>query len=330
MGQEARMRAARVPGVGRIAGAGLRKKSVLEARQTNLRHAQEEYLAGAMSRSGRMQRQAAGVGGAAGRTRAAASAAGVAAKGRKEDIDNEMSLLDAEMRRLGTNPKQFSSAIAKYLENPNDPNTHSFTGSNGQTFNFRTQGAGLQRAMLNSAASQGEIKAVEAARMSSQVNQTDLDDVIRANDSKLKEKGGYHLATNFNLAAGRMYESDGTGKMKLDANGNPVRQLTDPTEIKAEMVKQRVIAMAQSGSNSVAGMKGGILEDTGSIIADDRSKLKTAEEIAVHNAAHAAVMSISPELRTRLRDTSAKIVSNSNTLARTEASEKTIRNIGSI
>lgn len=316
MGQEARMRAAKIPGVGRIAGAGIRKKAVLESRQTNLRHAEQDYLAKSMTNSARMQRQAAGVGGTAGRTRAAASAASVAAKGRKEDIDNEMALLDAEMRRLATNPKDLASSIARYYENPNGSYTDAkgqtrsnaeIVGSNGETFNLRTQGAGLQRALLNSAASQGEIRALEQARMSSQVNQNDLDDVIRANESKLKEKGGYHLATDFSLAAGR----------GLTGN-DPASQTT--------MQAQRILAMAQSGANSVAGMKGGLLGDTAKVLNDPTQKAAIhAEMDRIWQAAGKGPDASA--LRDRLNKTMESIRTNNNTMARTEASEDTVKEI---
>lgn len=320
MGKEAQLRMAnnrflRRTGVGQLAGRGLRRDYVRASRQRNLQREQEEYVAGAVGSSAMLRRQAAGVSGQAGQTRAAAYAANVAAKGRNEDIEAEMALLNDEMRRLGVDQKTFASRAGKYLEDPNNAANQVLTGANGQTFNFKANESRLQRALLNSAASQGEIKAIEAARLNSSIDQTMVDDIIRRNDGKLKEKGGYHLATQFNLAGGRGFDLS-----------TPAGQQA----AKVEMAVQRVNAMAQSGANSVAGMKAGILNDTARLIANDLSGITDPNEIAARQAAHAAIMAMDPQTRERLRDTAKSIRNNPNVMARTEASTQDIENISKI
>ncbi len=326
MAKEAQMRATRIPGVGRVAGMGMRRNYVREQRRRNLSREQEEYVAGAVGGSSWMRRRAAGVSGQAGQTRAAAFAANTASKGRNEDIDNEMALLNDEMRDLGVDQKTFAAAAGRYLEDPTSAANQVLTGSNGRTFNFQQNEGRLQRALLNSAASQGEIRAVEAARMSGNVDQTMLDDIIRRNDGKLKEKGGYHLATRFDLGHGRTMQSNATGE-GLATDGSVFRGLpgqtpafiTNPDQIRAEMVKQRVIAMANSGANSIAGMKAGMLTDTARVLTTNPTSIADPTERAQMIAAQAAIGTIDAGLRARLKARAGEIHANKNTLARAEA-----------
>jgi hypothetical protein len=301
-------------GVGQVAGYGMRRNYVREQRRRNLSREQEEYVANAVGNSSLLRRQAAGVSGQAGQTRAAAYAANVASKGRNEDIEAEMALLNDEMRRLGTDQKTFAASAGKYLEDPSDTSRQVFRGSNGQEFNFAQNSTRLQRALLNSAASQGEIKAIEAARMSNNNPdyQTMVDDIIRRNDGKLKEKGGYHLATNFNLAAGR------------GLTGNTAAN-------KTQMQAERILAMAQSGANSVAGMKAGILDDTAKVLSDPgQAAAITAamDSIMLDRTRNEPTPQDATALRQRLKKTMTDISSNPNTMARTEASKDTIDSIG--
>ncbi len=332
-------------GVGQAAGFGLRRKAVRETRERNLQHTQQEYIAEAMANSTTpligMQARAAGVAGQAGRTRAAAGAANVAAKGRAEDIDSEMSLLDAKMRELGTNQKTFAGAIGKYLEDPTNTANQTFTGSNGHTFNFATEGGQFQRALLNSAASQGEVKAIEAARLryTDERDQLTLDDIIRRNDGKLKEKGGYHLATQFDLAATRMTKprTNANGDM-LDAAGQITRDpaqaarvpVTDPVEAKTIMARQRMAAIADSGANSIAGMKAGLLGDTEAMITRIQGGAPPANapqaEKDNYTIAANAFNSLSDTARQKMFDRLDEIVNNPNTLARSEGSDS-LRNM---
>lgn len=283
MANEAKLRTAnsRVPGLNKLAGRGLRRDYVRATRDRNLQREQEEYLAGAVSGSSFLRRQAAGVSGQAGQTRAAASAARAAEKGRHEDIEAEEALLNQEMRRLSMDEDTFAERVAEYLENPTNPAHRVITGANGQTFDFAANETRLQRALLNSAASQGYIRAVEAARMNSNIDQNMVDDIIRQNDGKLKEKGGYHLATNFNLAAGRIQVHDpGTGAMRAPANRD---------EAEAEIKARRLVAMAQTGSNSIAGMKASLLSDSGTLLATTGAQrtavLKIMDQISAEDTA---------------------------------------------
>lgn len=316
------------------AGSKYRRDYTRESRRRNVQRVQEEYTAGQLgadSMAGSlMRRQAAGVAGQAGQTRAAAYAANIAAKNRDEDLSNEMALLDAEMRRLGTNRKEFAGKFAKYMEGGDAE----FTGASGAKFNFKDNETRLQRALLNSAADQGEVKAIEIARMNSNIDQTIVDDIIRKNDGALKGKGGYHLATNFNLAAGRMAQTDANGNM-IDQAGNvttdinQARKVSNPDDMKVRIQAERLMAMSQSGANSVAGMKAGLLGDTANILknasASERARLnaemdKLARKQDSRNADASA-------FRTRLHNTVNDIVSNPTTMARTEASREDLEGI---
>lgn len=317
MAKEAQMRAARIPGVGKVAGYGMRRNYVREQRKRNLSREQEEYVAGAVGNSAWMRRQAAGVSGQAGQTRAAAYAANVANKSRNEDIEAEMALLNDEMRKLAIDPKNFAAEAGRYFQDPTGTRADGtrksmIYGANGQTFDI-SQHQNLQRALLNSAASQGEIAAVESARMNSGLDQTMVDDIIRRNDGKLKEKGGYHLATNFGLAAGR------------DLAGSAAAN-------KTQMQAERILAMAQSGANSVAGMKAGILDDTAKALNDPTQAAAITAAMDSLMLARTAGAPGGPvdatALRTRLKKTMSDISSNPNTMARTEASKQVIDDIG--
>jgi len=313
MAGEARMRLARrtqkIPVVGGLTGMGMRRNYVREQRRRNLEREQEEYVAGAVGSSAWMRRRAAGVSGQAGQTRAAAYAANTAAKGRNEDIDAEMALLNDEMRRIGMDQKSFAAATGKYLQDPNVVANQKITGANGETFDFKANAPRLQRALLNSAASQGEVGAIEAARLnnSDEDYQTMLDDIIRRNDGKLKEKGGYHLATNFKLAGGRDFD------------------LSTPAGVEAaktEMLQQRFGAMANSGANSIAGMKGGVLGNTADMVNLATGPAPGAgaspAEIEKYNVAFKAFHGMNPTDRQKMFDRFDEIVKNPNTLNRSE------------
>lgn len=281
---ESQMRIAKNPllrktGIGQLAGRSLNKNFVRQQRAANLQRAQANYVAAAAGGTGvassLLRRRAAGVGGQTGATRAAAAAANIVTKGRKEDIDNVMSLLDAEMRRIGVDQKTFARWTAEYMEDPDNVSKAVRTGSNGQTFNFKQNEGRLQRALLNSAAAQGEVGAIEAARLNGNIDQNIVDDIIRLNDGPLKGKGGFHLATNFNNAAGRMTKisRDTSGNM-LDKNGSITTDIneaarlpiTDATEMKAEMFRQRLSTFAGSGADSIATMKAGLLNNTSDML----------------------------------------------------------------
>jgi hypothetical protein len=308
LASEARLRMAnsRIPGVKHAAGFGMRRQYVRDARKRNLQSEQDQYIAGAVSGSGFMRRQAAGVSGTSGQTRAAASAAQTAQKGRDEDLKNEMALLNDEMRRVGVDEKTFATAAGDYFS---DPSKRILTGSNGQTFDFAANENRLQRALLNSAASQGEIMAVEAARANSRIDQTMVDDIIRRNDGELKGKGGYHLATNFNLAAGRIQVHDpGTGALRAPASQD---------EINNEIVAQRLVAMANSGANSIANMKSGMLDETASMLST-----ASAQRSAVLQAMDHISTEKKEDYRVMLQSKIDQITKSRETVAQSDMSEQ--------
>jgi hypothetical protein len=351
LGSEARMRVAnnrlaRGVGIGQLAGRSLRKNYVREQRRGNLKREQESYVAGAVGGTGLssrlLRRQAAGVAGQTGATRAAAGASQVVTKGRAEDIDNEMALLDQQMLELGTNRKEFASATARYYQDKK--NNAVFTSPTGKTFNFAKNESQLQRALLNSAADQGEITAIEAARLSTSDEryQKMLDDIVRRNDGTLKGKGGYHLATNFKLAPGRMLRSDAEGKgLATDGSefkglpGQVPDYLQDESDMKAEMLKQRLLVFAGSGANSIAGMKAGLLGDTAKVLERINSgppavgSANYDEALKAYNQAAAAFTGIDMPLRRKIFDRVDEIVGNQNTLARSEGGDdiKKIRSV---
>jgi hypothetical protein len=299
----------------------MRRDYVRAQRERNLEHEQGEYLAGAVSGSGWMRRRSAGVSGQAGQTRAAASAARTAEKGRTEDLQAEEALLNQEMRRLGMDEDTFAERVADYLENPTNPANRVITGSNGQTFDFAANETRLQRALLNSAASQGYIRAVEAARMNNNIDQNMVDDIIRRNDSTLKGKGGYHLATNFNLAAGRIQVHDPTtGARRAPANAH---------EMEAEIKARRLIAIAQTGANSIAEMKASLLVDSGQMLTTAGPLRSDVQSIMDHISAEDSTTSNPVDYRQMLRDKMDMILNPAaqQTLARSDASPQDFQNI---
>lgn len=258
----ARMATSGIPGVGWVAGRKYRRDYTRESRGRNVNEAQNEYLANQLGGEGFManmqRRRAAGVGGQAGQVRAAAHAAGVAQKALTENLKAEGELLKQKMLEIGMDEDSFAEKTAAYLEDPTNQANHVIVGSNGKTFNLAENADKLQGALLNSAASQGYIRAIEAARLNANLDQRTVDEIIRRNDGTLKGKGGYHLATNFNLAAGRMQVHDQTT--------GELRTATNHHEMEVEMKAQRLIAMSQTGLNSIAGMKTSAVADSAGIL----------------------------------------------------------------
>lgn len=203
--QELMMRASRRGGrIGQFAGWGMRRDFKREQRQRELTRAGEEYLAG-QANNERFAASAAGIGGQAGITRVQGAAATTIETSRKQDIANESAIFKHELRQAGLSEKEFNSAFSGFLKNPaNNIVTGKLRDNQGnlRTINL-SERQDLTRSALNAAAAAGEITTLEQARLSSGINQTMLDDVIRSNEGPIKGKGGYHLATNSNLAQGR-------------------------------------------------------------------------------------------------------------------------------
>jgi hypothetical protein len=92
-----------------------------------------------------------------------------------------------------------------------------------------------------------------------------LDEVIRNNEGKLKEKGGYHLATNFNLATGRAdmqnLTEPGTGRLLDQSSTNPAEMKLVSDAKNRVVATQRLGAIANTASSDIAGMKAGLLDN---------------------------------------------------------------------
>ena len=210
MASEARAKLARsgIPGVSTIAGAKYRRDYTRESRRRNAQRAEQSYMAEVMGDEGRLadwrRRRASGVGGAAGSTRAAAAAASTIEATRQEEMNNELSLLKHELNRLGMSSTDFNKEFKKFIAGQISEVEGSLRDANGnlQKLNLSKR-QDLVRAALNSVARDGDITTLEDARLSENINQSIVDQVIRANEGNVMEKGGWHLATNFELANGR-------------------------------------------------------------------------------------------------------------------------------
>ena len=204
----ARLAKSNIPGVSWAAGGKYRRDYTRESRRRSVEEAQNEFLAGQMGAEGKLgslrRRRAAGVGGEAGRTRTAAQAANVLEAARKQEMDNEMALLKAEMNRLGLSSTEFTKQFDKYVKGQIDEIVGPLRDASGQAQKLNMgKRQDLTRAALNQAARGGEIVSIENARLSENIDQKMLDDVIKNNEGSLMAKGGWHLATDSNLAHGR-------------------------------------------------------------------------------------------------------------------------------
>jgi hypothetical protein len=296
--QELQMQAARRGGrIGQLAGYGARRQFKKEQREHELTHARQEYVAG-QAVDEKFARSAAGIGGQAGVTRVQGSAMGTLEKARQQEIANENAIFSHELRQLGLSPKEFNNAFSDYLK---DPTKNVVTGKlRDAQGNVRTidlsQRQDLTRSALNSAAAAGEITTLEQARMSSGINQGMLDDVIRNNEGAIKSKGGYHLATNFNLAHGR---SQGTQR-----------------DMYVSRIKQ---TLAQTDGASIADMKASFLGDVQRMLRDP----------AIHRSITTGPGAISAEDRQKVRDNIQQIW-NSPDLAGTAKNTQALRDIQSL
>lgn len=360
-----------------LGGARVEEREAIRAnRAAEYEKAKQDWLADQGINNKKFQEKSAGMGGEAGKTRVAARGQAVVDKAEKEALDNEMTLLNRQLKELNIDQKSFAGTHLKaYLENPNmnqtikveqrdaagNVMTHPVTGkplmtdlrdSSGKVFNFKEHPE-LIRAGLNSAASQGEIATIEQARIASgaavtgqsnsQFQQT-VDQVVRLNDGKLKEKGAYHLATNFQLAGDRAL-SVPTAEQLASPTNTPVRQTAEAQQARAagELFSERLKTIASSGADSVAGMKAGVLGGTSSIIdtlgqresidwtagtvngaAANEAELRAAEtKNAQRAAAFRQLNAIDPaDGRTygsKVRERMTQITSNTNTLNKTEA-----------
>jgi|GEM_PF-6174392 len=202
---ELQMRAARRGGrVGQLAGIGMRREFKRDQREKELQRARQQYLAGRAS-DPRFAQSAAGIGGQTGATRVQANALNTMEKARKEDVANERAMFEHELNQVGLSTKEFNNGFSDYLRNPsNNIIQGTVRNPDGSMRSIDlSQRQDLMRSAFTSAAQAGEITTLEQGRMSAGVDQEMLDEVIRSNEGDIKSKGGYHLATNFNLANGR-------------------------------------------------------------------------------------------------------------------------------
>jgi hypothetical protein len=331
--------------VGLIAGRGIRREAAKQSREREVSRAQSEYVAkfasgeegGPISKkaSALYRFRAGGIGGQEGRNRALAGAYATQEKAEREELENGMALLRHNLEASNIDQKTFVGGdLIKYLRTGEDT-----LDKNGNSlYKKRFEGNPIfLKAALSSAAEQGEVGTIETARLTPGLNQGMVDSVIRLNDGKMKEKGGYHLATNFELAAGRMVKKDASGNPVLDAQGNP--QLLQGNAAEAEILAQRVKAVSSSGANSIAGMKASILGSTADVL-EQRTAAPGAsqadiDKVTAHNQRRSQILTRITELdheeaaRTKkpvdtlstLKRKATEISTNSNTRARTEAPE---------
>lgn len=308
--QELKERAARRGGaIGWAAGYGARRDFKKEQRERELGRARQEYISNEALNNEKFARSAAGIGGEAGVTRVQAGAVSQIEKSRQEEMSNEGAILSAQLRRAGISEKEFNKGFTNYI-NGSGPAT--LAGTTG-TINVGDQRT--MRAALNSAAAAGEVGTIEQARMNSGIDQRMVDDVIRNNDGKLKSKGGYHLATNFNAAAGRMTQSDGKGNAIPGTSIAP----TDKDGMKTEMAKLRAISVANTAAGDIADMKSSVLESLQKSILDIDPT--TGQATGIHSDGAALLASMDPALRTQLKARINDIHGNNNLLGKAQNRE---------
>jgi hypothetical protein len=314
-------RAARRGGaIGWAAGYGARRDFKKEQRERELGRARQEYISNQALNNEGFAGSAAGVGGAAGVTRVQAGAVSQLEKSRQEEMSNEAAILSSQLRSAGISEKEFNKGFTKYLDGSGSATLTGTTGS----VNVGDQRT--MRAALNAAAAAGEVGTIEAARLNGGINQNMVDDVIRNNDGKLKGKGGYHLATNFNMAAGRMMASnakgegvDTTGAKFTGAPGQTPAYLTAPGQMETEMAKQRAISVANTAAGDITDMKSSLLDSLQkSILTVDPA---TGAATGVHADGAALLASMDPALRTQLKARIADIHGNANLLGKAQNRE---------
>lgn len=288
-------RAARRGGaIGWAAGYNQRRSFKKEQRERELGRARQQYISDYSLEHPNFAGSAAGIGGAAGVTRVQAGAVSQLEKQRQEEMSNESAILNDQLRKAGISSKEFNNGFTDFVRGTTKsgaPAPSTITGTNGQTVNLADPS--IARAALNAAASAGEVGTIEEARMNSSLDQRMVDEVIRNNEGKMKEKGGYHLATDFNLANGRSAFQN----LKDPATNRTLDQAsTDPAEMKLVseaknrvMAIQRLGSIANTASSDIAGMKSGLLDSMQqSLLAFDPKTNKatglSAEGLSIYNS----------------------------------------------
>ena len=324
--QELQMRAARRGGpIGWAAGYGYRRDFKKQERERELGRARGEYLANQVLDNERLAGSAAGIGGQTGATRVQATAVNALEKQRQEEMSNESAIFASKLRELGTNAKDFNRQFSAYLDGKG-PSTIT-----GTTIDPRTGAAAqvdlspgganrnLLRAALNAAAGSGEVPTIESARQNKDIDQGMLDDVIRNNEGTLKGKGGFHLATDFNLAYGRMnntnYDTTTGTRQKTPIN---VASPTATDDMRFEVQRQRLESISSTAAGDIADMKSGLLGEMQKSLLDFNSS-GVATGLSANGAKLIANMKPADvdQLRRRLND----IVTNNNLLGKAQNRE---------
>jgi ABC-type multidrug transport system fused ATPase/permease subunit len=319
--QEMGARAARRGGaIGWAAGYGARRDFKKEQRERELGRARQEYISNQALNNEGFAGSAAGIGGAAGATRVQAGAVSQLEKSRQEEMANEGAILSAQLRSAGISEKEFNKGFTKYLEGTGPATLAGTTGS----VNVGDQRT--MRAALNAAAAAGEVHTMEQARMNlAPEHQGMVDDVIRNNDGKLKGKGGYHLATDFNLANGRMQNTNydratsTRSSAPIDMNAPDAHQ-----QMNFEVERKRLEAVANTAAADIADMKSGTLDDLQKSIFEtdtDGNVIMTAGAPTVSTKGASLIANMKDTDVTQLKSRLADIHGNANLLGKAQNRE---------
>ncbi len=324
--------ASRGGAIGWAAGYNQRRNFKKEQRERELGRAGQQYLADYSLENPGFARSAAGIGGAAGVTRVQAGAVSQLEKQRHEEMSNESAILAEQLRNAGISSKEFNTGLTRQIKGET-----SAAGSNeARAQALLTQNPNLMRAGLNAAAAAGEVGTMEQARMSSSLDQGMVDEVVRNNDGKLKEKGGYHLATDFNLANGRMTQIrrnaanemlDASGAVTTDRSKAARVAATTKDDMENVMQEQRLTSIANTASSDIAGMKSGLLDSMQQSLVAFDPVTKKATGLKPEGAELLARMD--PADKAKLKTQLEAIVTNPNLIGKAQNREA-IENVYSI
>jgi hypothetical protein len=322
-------RAARRGGaVGWAAGYNQRRNFKKEQRERELGRARQQYISDYSLEHPNFAAGAAGIGGAAGVTRVQAGAVSQLEKQRHEEMANESAILNDQLRSAGINSKEFNNGLTDTIQGKT-----SAAGSNAAKAQaILAQNPNLMRAGLNAAASAGEVGTMEQARMNSGMDQSMVDEVIRNNEGKMKEKGGYHLATNFNLAAGRddTLRRNAAGQMLNSAGAvtaDRAQAQMSSGEMNTVMATQRLGSIANTASSDIAGMKASLLDSMQKSLLDFDPVTKAPTGLSTQGASMLASMPATE--RAKLKTQLEGIVTNPNLIGKAQNREA-IENVYSV
>lgn len=264
--KEGQIRLARRGGtLGWIAGRGLRRDARIASRERERVRAEEDYIEGYTREHPRYAKSSAGVSGKEGVTSVQASAAATAMKSEDQKLTDAVTLLTKELKDFGIDQKTLAGGLRDYLSDPTGVNARTglannlIRGQGGKNLDLSTLDPALMRAALHTAAGQGEVMTIAAARTAvkrdangnvvrdvngnlvSMLDQSMVDDIIYRNDATIKSKGGYHLATDWNLAIGRGLSNNNLAQAQQ------------------QMAQAHLNALAESSAEDLANMKSGVV-----------------------------------------------------------------------